>query len=151
MDPAILSALSAVLGSVVGGSASIATAWFTQNTQGRREGIRLEIAKRETLYAEFISECSKLAIDSLDHTLDRGAPLVNAYALHNRIKLISSEAVVDAAGLAIRQILQRYFSPNLTTKEQMRDYALSLKDENDPLKDFAEACRAELEMLQKRA
>jgi len=151
VDPAVLSALSAVLGSVVGGSASIATAWFTQNTQGRREGMRLELGKRETLYAEFITECSKLAIDSLDHTLDRAATLVNAYALHNRIKLISSEAVVDAAGLAIRQILERYFGPNLTTKEQMRDYALTMKDEDDLLKDFAEACRAELARLQQQA
>jgi hypothetical protein len=29
-----------------------------------------EIRKRELLYTEFIAECSKLAIDALDHTLD---------------------------------------------------------------------------------
>src|SRR5215831_4076099 len=140
MDPAVLGALSAVLGSVVGGSASIATAWFTQNTQGRREAIRLEIAKRETLYAEFISECSKLAVDSLDHTLDHAAGLVNVYALHNRIRLISSDAVVTAAGLAIRHILENYFKPNIT-REELRELTVSLKDQDDPLKVFSIACR----------
>ena len=70
MDPTIVSAMSAVLGSVVGGSASIATAWFTQKTQGRRESVRAEIQKREVLYGEFIAECSRLAIDALDHSLE---------------------------------------------------------------------------------
>ena len=70
MDPSIVSALSAVLGSLVGGSATIATAWVTQKTQSRRELAAAEIRKRELLYTEFIDECSKLAIDALDHTLD---------------------------------------------------------------------------------
>jgi hypothetical protein len=147
VDPAVVSALSAVLGSVVGGSASIATAWFTQKTQGRRELVRAEVRKREGLYAEFISECSKLAIDSLDHMLDHAETLVNAYALHNRMRLISSDAVVDAAARAIRRILERYFGPNIT-KEEMRAFALSMKDDDDPLKVFSEACRIELAKLQ---
>jgi hypothetical protein len=147
MDPAVIGALSAVLGSVVGGSASIATAWFTQSSQGRREAIRLEIGKRESLYADFIGECSRLAIDSLDHTLDRAAGLVNVYALHNRIKLIASDAVAEAASLAIRHILERYFEPNIT-KGELRQVALSMKD-HDPLKVFSEACRAELSTFQR--
>src|SRR5262245_58053210 len=149
MDAALLGALSAVLGSIVGGSASIATAWFTQSTQGRREAIRLEVGKRETLYADFIAECSRLVVDSLDHTLDRPGGMVNVYALHNRIKLIASDAVVDAAGLVIRHILERYFEPNVT-KEELRQVALSMK-EHDPLKPFSEACRAELARLQNLA
>ena len=65
MEPALFSALSAVLGSVVGGSASIATAWFTQSTQGRRELIRAAVDKKEALYADFIGECSRLVLDAL--------------------------------------------------------------------------------------
>jgi hypothetical protein len=60
MDPTIVSALSAVLGSAVGGSATLATAWITQKTQSRREIVAAEIRKREALYGEFIAECSKL-------------------------------------------------------------------------------------------
>ena len=65
MDPSIVSALSAVLGSLVGGSATIATAWITQKTQSKRELAGAEIRKRELLYTEFIDECSKLAIDTI--------------------------------------------------------------------------------------
>jgi hypothetical protein len=147
MDAAILSALSAVLGSAVGGSASIATAWFTQKTQGQRELVRTEIQKRELLYGEFISECSRLAIDSLDHTLDDPGLLVKVYALQNRIRLTSSDAVVDAAALAIKHILERYVGPNLT-KAEIRALALSMNE--DPLGAFSEACRRELARLQYR-
>ena len=143
MDSSMVSALSAVMGSVVGGSASIATAWFTQRTQGRRERINTEILKRETLYAEFISECSKLFVDSLDHTLDKPERIVQVYAIQNRIRLRSSEAVVEAGAEVIRRILQRYFGPNMTA-QQLQEYALTLSDREDPLKVFAEACRKEL-------
>jgi hypothetical protein len=65
MEPAILTALSAILGSAVGGSATLATAWLTQRTQGRRERVETEIRKREQLYVEFIAESSKLFRDPL--------------------------------------------------------------------------------------
>jgi hypothetical protein len=146
VDPSVISALSAVLGSLVGGSASIATAWFTQTTQGRRERLNTETLKREALYAEFIAECVKLNIDSFDHTLDQPATLVQAYAVLNRIRLRSSEPVVDAGAEVIRTILGRYVGPNLST-QQIMEYALSGKND-DPLKRFAEACRNELADLQ---
>jgi len=145
MDPAVISALSAVLGSVVGGSASITTAWFTQNTQARREAVRAEIQKRETLYADFIAECSRLAIDALSHSLEKAEILVKIYALHNRIRLTSSDEVIDAATHAIRRILELYFAPDVT-KEELHEIAFNLKD--DPLRIFSEASRVELAKLQ---
>ena len=102
MDSAVISALSAVLGSAVGGTASIATAWFTQRTQGRREMVRAELQKREALYGEFISECSRLAIDSLDQSLDQPELLVKVYSLQNRIRLAASDPVVHAAEHTIK-------------------------------------------------
>jgi hypothetical protein len=142
MDPAVISALSAVLGSVVGGSASIATAWFSQTTQGRRESLRSEIQKRETLYGEFIAECSKLVIDALDHTLSKPEILVNVYSLENRIRLAASNAVVDAAAAVIKRILEIYFGPNKSVDE-FRTVDFS----DDPIKVFSEACRNELSAL----
>lgn len=70
MDRAVLSALAALLGSLVGASATIATAWLTQRTQWRRSSLEAEIRKREALYGEFIGEGSKLLIESIDHKLD---------------------------------------------------------------------------------
>ena len=150
MDLAIVSALSAVLGSAVGGSASLATAWITQKTQSRRELLSAEIRKREALYGEFISECSKLAIDSLDHSLDQPDKLFQVYAIQNRIRLLSSDAVVSATDDTMQRIIAQYFQPNLTP-DQVRDLALSLESEHvgklDPLKAFSEACRNELKSL----
>ncbi len=37
---------------------------------GRREVVGAETRKRESLYGEFIAECSKLLVDALDHALD---------------------------------------------------------------------------------
>jgi hypothetical protein len=133
--------MSAVMGSIVGGSASITTAWFTQRTQARRERVRAEIQKREVLYAEFIAECAELALDSMDHTLDRPETLVRVYSLENRIRLTSSNGVVAAAAAVFRHVLERYFSPSMT-REELRVVALNMCD--DPLKEFSQACREEL-------
>jgi hypothetical protein len=58
LDSSIVSTLSAPLGSVIGGSATIAAAWRTQKTQSERDRIRIDIHCWEQLYAEFVSECS---------------------------------------------------------------------------------------------
>lgn len=50
MDTTLITAMSGVLGSLVGGSASVATTWVTQRTLTRRDLIREELRKRETLY-----------------------------------------------------------------------------------------------------
>jgi hypothetical protein len=148
MDPAVLSALSAILGSTVGASATIATAWLTQRTQGRRASIEAEVRKREALYGEFISEGSKLLIDSLDHQLDHPDRLYALYAVLNRIRLVSSDEVLAVADLTATRIIERYYRPNLSA-EEMRQLVLSRAD--DPLKEFGDVCRVELQRFQRGA
>jgi hypothetical protein len=148
MEPAIISGLAAVLGSTVGAAASITTAWFTQRAQSKRESVNSELKRRESLYTEFIAECSKLAIDALDRNLDKPATLIQVYALENRIRLISSDAVVHAAEETIRDIIAQYFQPNITVEQLVAQ----LKFEHpDPLKPFSKACREELRSLQRAA
>ena len=146
MNTAIISALAAILGSVVGGTATILTAWMTQRFQSRREYARAEAQKKEALYTEFIAECSKLLIDSLDHNLDKPELLVQVYALINRIRLNSSDAVVTAAESAVSRIVRRYTLPNLSA-EEIASLAKTPQTRDDPLKPFSEACRAELRRL----
>ena len=88
MDPVIVSALAAVLGSLVGGSATFATAWVTQRTLSKRELIAGEIRTREMLYGEFIRACSKLVVDSFERALDKPETLLPAYELLNRISAL---------------------------------------------------------------
>jgi len=145
LDPSIVSGLSAVLGALVGGGASIVTAWFTQRAQSQREAVHAEVRKRELVYTEFISECSKLAIDALDHTLDSPTGLIQVYGLLNRIRLTSSDSVVNAAEKSIQEILERYFQPNISIADLRAMVVAS--HQADPLKGFSEACRHELREL----
>jgi hypothetical protein len=146
MDRAVLSALAALLGSLVGASATIATAWLTQRTQARRSSVETEIRKREVLYGEFIAEGSKLLIESIDHKLDDPERLYSLYAVLNRIRLVASDEVLVAADRTSTQIIERFFRPNLSS-EEMRQLVLTRP--NDPLQEFSEVCRLELRTLQR--
>jgi hypothetical protein len=148
MEPAIVSGVAAVMGSLVGGSATIATAWITQKTLSRRELMGAEIRKRELLYTEFIAECSRLAIDAYAHTLERPETVLPAYALLNRIRLTSSEDVLAAADQTARRITEQYLARNMTL-EKLRELARAASA--DPLKAFSAACRNELKSLRNRA
>jgi hypothetical protein len=144
MDQSIISALSAVLGSLVGGASTIATAWFTQKAQSRRESVNAEIRRREQVYTDFIHECAKLAVDASNHTLESPETLMNVYALLNRIRLTSSDSVVEAADQTIKNIVEQYFGPNLSMEEL---HKMAASGHADPLKGFSAACRQELRRL----
>ena len=148
MDSAIVSAMAAVLGSLVGGSATVATAWVTQKTLTRRELNVRDMRQREKLYGDFIGECAKLLIDAFTHTLEDPEKLLPLYALTNRVRLTASQPVVAEAECLLARITEQYFSRNLTV-EDMRKLAGS--DEADPLKTFGEACRIELKSIRARA
>jgi len=147
MDTAIVGATAAVFGSLVGGSATVATAWVTQTSLSRRDLISADIRHRETLYAEFIRECSKLVIDSFARTLDKPETLLSAYELVNRIRLSASDVVLAEAEHVLRRITEQYSSPNLSL-EEMRELVQS--GGADPLKGFGEACRVELKSMRAR-
>ena len=141
MDTTIVTALAGILGSLCGGSATVATAWVTNKTRARREVLRAEFNKRETLYGEFIEECSKRVMDSLERNLDKPERLLSIYALLNRIRLCASDAVLVQAVELVRFIMEQYFAPNVSVEEfHERAHNAGI----DPLKAFSEACRREL-------
>jgi hypothetical protein len=147
MDVTLITAMSGVLGSLVGGSATVATAWISQRTASKRDLIRTEIRKREALYGEFIGECSRLIVDAFGHTLEKPETLLPAYALINRIRLSAAPAVLAEAEHLLRRITEQYFSKNLTIEEMSE---LARSEDADPLKAFGEACRAELGAMRAR-
>jgi hypothetical protein len=138
-------AIAAVLGSLVVGSATVATAWITQRTLSKRELIGTEIRMRQTLYGEFIRECSKLVMDSFTHTMGNPEQLLPLYELLNRIRLCASDAVLASAEEILKSITEQYFSPNLSV-EEIRALIRS-GAHADPLKSFGEACRVELKTM----
>ena len=147
MDTALVGAMSGVLGSLVGGSASVVTTWVSQKTLSRRDLVREEIHKREALYGEFIAECAKLIMDAFVHTLDKPEKLLTVYSLINRIRLCGSPPVLLEAERLLGRITDQYFAKNLTVDELR---ALAHSDVADPLKAFGEACRTELKSIRAR-
>ena len=147
MDNVSVTAMAGVLGSLVGGSATVATTWLTHRTQTRREFIRLEMRKREMLYGEFVSECAKLLVDAFVHTLEKPQTVLPVYSLINRIRLTASVPVLEAAENLLRRITEQYFATNMTVEDLRR---LAMSGEGDPLKLFGEACRVELSSMRSR-
>ena len=147
MDGALISVTSGLLGSVIGGSATVATTWVAQRTVNKRELVRDEIRKREALYGEFIAECAKLFMDAFLHALEKPEILLPVYALINRIRLVASPTVLAEAEHLVARLTDQYFSKNLTVDE-LRYLARS--DKADPLRAFGEACRDELESMRRR-
>jgi len=144
MDTALVGALSAVMGSLVGGSASVATTWMAQKTMSKRELAREELRKREALYGEFIGECAKLFMDAFTHNLEKPETLLPVFALINRIRLCASRKVLAEAERLLGRLTDQYFAKNLTVEELRK---LAHTGEADPLSAFGEACRAELKAL----
>ena len=97
-------------------------------------------SQREELYKNFIEEASRLYADALVNDQSEVSKLVDLYALIARMKILSSDAVIEAAEKAGRLILDTYLSPNRTFVDLP-----DLINEMDPLRDFSEACRSELQ------
>lgn len=132
------------VGTVLGVSATVAIAWINQKTINQRELLREEIRMRETLYGEFISECARLLVDALQHSLEKPETLLTAYALLNRIRLSASPEVLMAAERLIGRITDQYVAKNLSAHELLQ---LARSTQTDPLKEFGDACRSELKWI----
>src|SRR6516162_7285882 len=142
MDTSYLSAFAALAGTAIGGLASFATSWTTQHAQTRAQRIAGERETRAALFGRFLDEAAKLYSDALQSRRDDITGLIGIYALTNRIRLVSSPQVVEAADTVCRIIVDAYLAPNITI-EEMRDNWIG--KHVDPLRDFSEACRQELQ------
>jgi hypothetical protein len=144
-SPASISALAAVCGSLVGALGSSGSAWIAQRYQNRRDLLAKEIFHREQLYSDFISETAEAFADAVQHTFHDPSRLIPSYALLSRMRLSSSTTVVKSAERVINTILDTYSQPNLTAAE-IQTWA---GERNDPLREFSNICRHDLESMWK--
>jgi hypothetical protein len=142
-DPASISALAAIFGSLTGALASSVSTWITQKHQNRRDLLAKRIFYREQLYSDFISESAHAMADAVQHNLQDPNNLTPAYALLSRMRLSSSTNVLASAERVIQHIINTYSEPNLTPKEIQSRAAKHV----DPLREFSDICRAELEAM----
>jgi hypothetical protein len=140
MDAAYLTALAALSGSAIGGLAVFAASWLTQRAQVSAQQCAHDIATREELYKEFIEQASESYADAVEHNETDAAKMVRLYALVSRMRILSSQRVVEHADMVMRRIVDTYREPNRT----LHDVADTIKGGGlDPLRDFAETCREE--------
>ena len=141
MDSAYISAFAALAGTAIGGLTSFITAWATQHAQVRAQRLAAEKEARAALFGSFLDEAARLYADALQNKRDETTGLIGIYALVNRIRLMSSPQVVDAADTVARIIVDTYLAPNITLEEMRANW---IDRHVDPLRDFSDACRQEL-------
>ena len=142
MEAAYISAFAALARTAIGGLTSFATSWTTQQSQARAQRLATKRDNRAALFGRFLDEAAKLYADALQNRRDDISGLTNIYALTNRIRLISTERVVESADTVCRNIIDAYLAPNMTLEEMRTNW---IDKHVDPLRDFSEACRQELQ------
>jgi len=144
-DPATVSALAAIFGSFVGAFASTLSTWLTQRHHDRRDLLAKRISHREQLYSDFISESARAIVYAMHHTFEDPGKLVPVYGLISRIRLSSPTNVVESAERVAKTILSTYSAPNLAAGEIQSGAG----KHNEPLCEFSNICRCELESLKR--
>lgn len=149
VDPALLGPVSLVLGALVGAGASLLGAVYTRRSQDRVQRVASEIAKRETVYADFVMSASNLLLNA--YTRDEvslSGDEQRLIGLINRMRLFAPPDVVEGAEAALRAIVEILLKPSIELR-QLAKQALS-KSIEDPLLAFSSICRADLDSLHRR-
>ena len=119
-----ITALAAIAGSLVGALGSAIGTWITARHQDRRDLLGKQFARREALYSDFIGESARLLVDAMQHNTSDLQKLLPIYALLSRIRLTSSEPVLQHAEQVLKNLLSTYSEPNITA-EQIEDQAVT--------------------------
>ena len=142
-DAAYLPALSALAGSMVGGLTSGLTTWLSLRNQARAGQLAHDLSRRDDLFKDFIVAASKAYGDAMLSNVPQMQDLVALYAMISRMRVLSSARTVACAQKVVEATVDTYFAPNKTIRE-LRELIRSGVG-IDPLKDFSEAAREELQ------
>jgi hypothetical protein len=143
MDAALISATSALAGSVIGGLTTGFTTLLSQRSQARAGQIAHGLARREDPIRDFIVAASKTYGDAIGTSEPKMPELVDLYAMVSRMRVLAMPRSVECAENVMRAIVDTYFAPNRTMAD-IREVVKGGGAVIDPLKDFAEAAREEL-------
>ena len=145
IDPSLLSPVSALLGALVGGAASLLGAIYTQRRHDRLQRVSSELEKRETVYAEFVMSASNLLLNA--YTRDEIAlsgDEQRLIGLINRMRLFASAEIVDGAEAVLRTIVEILLKPSIELRQLAKE-ALTKRLDPEPLVAFSSICRADLD------
>ena len=145
-DPNMISAVAALGGATIGAALSFLGAWLGQQKEARAQWVGQETLRRRELYKEFIQEASKCYIDALQHDKPDVASLVLLYEKISRMRVISSPQVIAAAEQVLRRIVDALSEPAVPFTTARVQTMLG-SGSADVLRNFAESCRAEFDLL----
>jgi hypothetical protein len=145
IDPALLTPVALLLGAFVGGGASLLGAIYSQRSQDRIQRVASEIAKRETVYADFVMSASNLLLNAYTHDeIALSGDEQRMIGLINRMRLFAPTEVVDGAEAVLRAIVEISLKPSIELRQLAKE-ALSKSLDPDPLLVFSSICRADLD------
>ena len=133
----MMSTMSALTGTIIGGATTFASGWLTRTSQFRAERLAEQRGKREELYGRFLDEAIRLATATGGAG---GADFVTIRAIHMRILLVASDDVVALA----QQIIS-----GLENETARKAGEGMLGDTRMQLTGFARGCRRELKALRR--
>ena len=147
IDPTLLGPVSALLGAIVGGGASLVAAIYTQRCQDRLQRVAREVDKREAVYANFVMHASNLLLNA--YTRDEivlGGDEPRLIGLINRMRLFAPPEVVGGAEKVFRVIVEILLKPSIELRQLAKE-TLSRGLDPDPLLAFSQICRADLDRV----
>ena len=147
IDPALLSPVSALVGALVAGAASIIATIYRQRGQDRLQRVAGEVAKREAVYADFVVHASNLILHAYTHDeIALTGDEQRLIGLINRMRFFAQPKVVATAEAVLRSILEIALKPRIELR-QLATEALSKNLDPDPLLEFSLICRADLDSV----
>ncbi len=139
--------MSALLGAVAGGGASLAAAVYTQRYQDRLQRIARESTKRETVYAEFIMTASAALLTAfVEDGITFGQDKQQLVGVLERIRLFAPPEVVVEAEQVLQSILEIALQPVIDFHGITAD-DMAKRRESNVLQGFSKVCRSDLDGL----
>jgi hypothetical protein len=147
IDAHVVGPLSAMLGALIGGFATLVAAIYTQRRSERLRRVASEVEKREKVYADFVMDASNLLLKAYtSDDLALSGDEQHLIGLIHRMRIFACAEVVAAAEAVLRAIVAISLQPSVELRQLAQD-ALSKSPDPDPLLSFSLVCRADLDTV----
>src|SRR3954470_8336382 len=112
IEPSLLTPMALLFGALVGATASLTGAVYTQRHQDRYQRMAREVVKREEVYAEFTACASALLIRAhVANEVSLDGDEHHLLGLINRMRLFASPQVIGAAEDVVRVLIEILLRP----------------------------------------
>ena len=141
--------LALFVGGIIGGSASLIAAIYTQRSQDRLQRVARRSREAGDGLRRFRDDASNLLLHAYTHDeIVLSGDEQRLIGLINRMRLFAPPNVVGTAEAVLRAIVEISLKPSVELR-QLATEALSRNLDPDPLLAFSEICRADLDSVRR--